>query len=396
MTADLARWLLGTVAIAAVATLAVAVVARVLRALLRRHPALVEMMVRVRWPVRTAVAVAVVVVRLLDAPIANRNADDARQAAKVALIATLAWLAIRGLSVIEPALVGRFDVSPRDNRRARARRTKAQIMRRVGNLIITVVALVAILAQFEIGRDVGTGLLAASGLVGAVAAVAGRSTIGNVIAGVQIAFAEPIRLDDVVVIEDEWGNVEEITLTYVVVRLWDERRLVLPTAWFVEHPFQNWTRTHSDVTGTVELWVDYTAPVDDMRAELAAIVAESPLWDGRVLVLQVIDSSDTAMMVRALVSAADGPSAWDLRCEVREGLIAWLADHHPASLPHVRAAAAHDGTGRDGSAADGSGIGGTDVDQHRHPHRRPVDPVDAVVAGGRVTQPRDRPGAPAR
>ncbi len=336
MSADLARWLLGTVLIAVAITLAVAVIARGVRALLRNHPALVELMIRVRWPVRSAVAATVVVVRLDDAPIAEATADDLRRAATVALIAMVAWLAIRALSVIEPVLVGRFDVTPRDNRRARARRTKAQILRRVGNLMIILVAVVVAFAQFDIGRELGTTLLAASGLVGAIAAVAGRSTIGNVIAGVQIAFAEPIRLDDVVVIQDEWGNIEEITLTYVVVRLWDQRRLVLPTSWFVEQPFQNWTRTHADVTGTVELWVDYSAPVDAMRTELAAIVAASQLWDGRVLVLQVIDSSDRAMMVRALVSASDGPTAWDLRCEVREALIGWLAANHPGSLPHLR------------------------------------------------------------
>jgi small-conductance mechanosensitive channel len=326
------------VLIAIGATLAVAVVARGVRALVCHHPAVNEVMLRVRWPVRSAVAAGVVVLRLDQAPIEEETADELQRAAAVVLIAIVAWLAIRALSVIEPVLVGRFDVTPRDNRLARAKRTKALVLRRVGNVVIILVAVVVALAQFDISRELGAAILAASGLIGAVAAVAGRSTLGNLISGIQIAFAEPIRLDDVVVIHGEWGNVEEITLTYVVVRLWDERRLVLPTSRFVEEPFQNWTRTHADVIGTVELWVDYTAPVDAMRTELAAIVSGSELWDGRVLVLQVIDSSATAMQVRALVSAGDGRSAWDLRCHVREALIGWLADNHPASLPHLRTA----------------------------------------------------------
>jgi small-conductance mechanosensitive channel len=332
-------------------TLAVAVVARGVRALLRDHPALVELMRRVRWPVRSVVAATVVVIRLGHAPIADDTIDDVQRAATLVLIATVAWLAIRALSVIEPVFVGRFDVTPRDNRLARAKRTKALVLRRAGSLVIILVAVVVALAQFDISRDLGAALLAASGLFGAIAAVAGRSTLGNMISGLQIAFAEPIRLDDVVVVHGEWGNIEEITLTYVVVRLWDDRRLVLPTSRFVEEPFQNWTRTHADVIGTVEVWVDYTTPVDAMRTELAAIVAGSELWDGRVLAMQVTECSARAMLVRTLVSAADARSSWDLRCEVREALIGWLADNHPASLPHLRTAEIGGSPRADGQAS---------------------------------------------
>jgi small-conductance mechanosensitive channel len=346
MTGDLAGWGAGTALTAAAAALVVMAAGWLARRLAHRHPAVVELILRARWPARATFAAAAVRARVPGAPLAEASADAWTQVASLVLIAATAWLAIRALSVIEPALMGRFDVTPRDNRRARALRTQVQILRRVGALAVVVVALVAALRTSDWGRDLGTSLLAVSGIIAAVAGVAGRSTVGNVIAGLQIAFAEPIRLDDVVVIEGEWGNVEEITLTYVVVRVWDERRLVLPTGYFVEQPFQNWTRERSEIVGAVELWVDYAAPVDAVRAELDQLVAGSPRWDGRVVNLQVTDTSPHAMKLRALVSAADGPTAWDLRCEVREGLVRWLAAHHPQALPQLRTSAGLPAGGR--------------------------------------------------
>jgi small-conductance mechanosensitive channel len=166
---------------------------------------------------------------------------------------------------------------------------------------------------------------------------AAQKTLGNLLAGIQIAITQPIRIDDVVVVEGEWGRIEEITLTYVVVRIWDLRRLVLPIGYFLEKPFQNWTRVSADVLGTVYLVVDYTVPVDEIRAQLERIVRESNLWDRKVCGVQVTDASERGIEVRALVSAADSSKAWDLRCEVREKLIAFLQQNYPGSLPRVRA-----------------------------------------------------------
>jgi small-conductance mechanosensitive channel len=193
------------------------------------------------------------------------------------------------------------------------------------------------LLTFPQARAAGTSLLASAGIVGVIVGVTARSTVGNLIAGLQIAFAEPIRLDDAVVVEGEWGNIEEITLTYVVVRIWDRRRLVLPCSYFVEHPIENWTRYSADIVGTVHLHVDYTTPVEEVRAEFERVLAASKLWNGQTAVLQVVDTTERTMVLRALVSADSAPTAWDLRCEVREQLLAWLQQQHPGALPRVRA-----------------------------------------------------------
>jgi small-conductance mechanosensitive channel len=185
-------------------------------------------------------------------------------------------------------------------------------------------------------RQIGATLLASAGIVGLVAGIAARPVFGNLIAGLQIAIAQPIRFDDVVIVEGEWGRVEEITATYVVVRIWDERRLVVPLQWFIEHPFENWTRTTSQLLGTAFLWLDYRTPMAEIRAELARICAEDERWDGRVCVAQVTDTDRSTMQVRLLVSARNSGDLFDLRCAVREGLVAFLEARHPRSLPRMR------------------------------------------------------------
>jgi small-conductance mechanosensitive channel len=172
--------------------------------------------------------------------------------------------------------------------------------------------------------------------LGIVAGLAAQSAVGNLIAGLQIALTDPIRIEDVVVVGDEWGRIEEITLTYVVVRAWDNRRLILPVSWFTTNVFQNWTRHESRVLGSVVLHTDYTVPVQEVRAELHRLVRESPLWDGREWVLQVVDTTPTTMVLRGLMSSADAPSNWDLRCDVREKLVTFLQERHPESLPKLR------------------------------------------------------------
>jgi small-conductance mechanosensitive channel len=253
------------------------------------------------------------------------------------LIAATGWLAVRLARVAENAAMRRFNVEVPDNFRARRLSTQIRVLRRVVTVAITLVVLATMLLTFPEGRAIGASLLAGAGLFGVIAGVAARSTVGNLIAGLQIAFAEPIRLGDVVVVEGEWGHVEEITLTYVIVRLWDRRRLVLPSNWFVEHPVQNWTRYSADILGTVYLYVDYSTSVDGVRAELERIVKASPLWDGSVALLQVVDATERTMVLRALVSAHTAPNSWDLRCEIRERLLVWLRREQPQALPRLRA-----------------------------------------------------------
>ena len=186
-------------------------------------------------------------------------------------------------------------------------------------------------------RQIGASLLASAGVAGLVAGIAARPVLGNLIAGLQIALSQPIRLDDVVVIQGEWGRIEEITGTYVSVRLWDQRRLIVPLQWFIENPFTNWTRNSSQIIGTVFLYVDYRMPLAPLREELARIVEHAPEWDGRVQVLQVTDATERAMQLRVLVSSLDSGLNWDLRCRVREGLLDFMQQHYPQYLPRARA-----------------------------------------------------------
>ena len=257
-------------------------------------------------------------------------------ALKVLTVAAAAWLVVKAVFIAEDAAVTRVPIDVTDNRRARKVRTQIRMLRRLTAAVVVFLAIGFALMTLPGFKTVGASLLASAGFLGVVAGLAAQTTLGNVFAGLQLAFTDAIRLGDVVVVEQEWGRVEEITLTYVVLALWDERRLVLPTSYFTSTPFQNWTRTESRVLGEVTLHVDYAAPVEQMRHEAHRIVESSPLWDGKDWVLQVVDSTPTSVVVRVLASAVDAPTAWDLRCEIREKLLAWLQRTHPQGLPHVR------------------------------------------------------------
>lgn len=251
-------------------------------------------------------------------------------------VLSLAWLAVRVIAALERRVVrlNRIDVA--DNLAARRAQTQTHVIAGVAKGAVVLVGVSIALMTFPQVRQIGATLLASAGIVGLVAGIAARPVFGNLIAGLQIAIAQPIRFDDVVIIEGEWGRVEEITATYVVVRIWDERRLVVPLQWFVEHPFENWTRTTSQLLGTAFLWLDYRTPMAQVREELARICAADERWDGRVCVAQVTDTDRTTMQVRLLVSARNSGNLFDLRCAVREGLIAFLEARHPRSLPRVR------------------------------------------------------------
>ncbi|NNC64893.1 MAG: mechanosensitive ion channel [Gammaproteobacteria bacterium] len=255
----------------------------------------------------------------------------------VALISVSAYLLIRALYGIEDLITARLDLEHEDNLDARRVQTQLRVMRGVLASFIVFTAVIVILLFVPGFRQIGSGLLASAGIAGLVIGFAAQRALGNLLAGFQIAVTQPIRLDDVVVVEGEWGRIEEISLTYVVVRIWDERRLILPISYFLEKPFTNWTRETAQILGTVYLYTDYRVPIDELRAELDRIVEKSEHWDGRVKGLVVTDSKEHSLELRALVSAKDGGSAWDLRCEVREKLVRFLAENYPETLPRIRA-----------------------------------------------------------
>jgi len=255
---------------------------------------------------------------------------------QVLLVVAVTWLAARLIRVVEDAFLLRFPLEAKDNIRARKMHTQVQLIRKVVVLILCVLAFGVALMSFEKVRQLGTTLLASAGVLGIILGFAAQKSIATVIAGIQMAITQPIRIDDVLIVEGEWGRVEEITLTYVVVRIWDKRRLVVPVTYFLEKPFQNWTRTTAEIIGTVHLFVDYDLPLEPLRTELARILETEEKWDGDVSVLQIVNATDKVMELRALVSARDAGDAWDLRCSVRERLLRYIRREHPASLPRVR------------------------------------------------------------
>lgn len=263
--------------------------------------------------------------------------DRFRLGINILLVAAGAYVLIRLVYGFADFIESRLGLDQADNLDARRVVTQLRVLRRVLVSFIGFTAIIIILLLFPGARDIGTGLLASAGIAGLVIGLAAQRALGNLLAGFQIAFTQPIRLDDVVVVEGEWGRVEEITLTYVVIRIWDERRLIVPISYFLEKPFTNWTRESSEILGTVFLYTDYTVPVDSLRKELDRIVESSLHWDGRVKGLVVTDSKPNSLELRALVSAKDGGAAWNLRCEVREGLVKFLQQEYPEALPKFRA-----------------------------------------------------------
>jgi small-conductance mechanosensitive channel len=254
----------------------------------------------------------------------------------VLLIASLTMLCIGAIRGLADGVIARHPADVADNLEARRIHTQARVLSRIACSAALLTGIAFVLMTFPRARQLGTSLLASAGVVGLVAGIAAKSVFSNLLAGLQIALAQPMRIDDVLIIEGEWGRVEEITATYVVLKIWDERRMVVPLSWFIEHPFQNWTRTTADLLGTVFLWVDFTTPVESIREEAQRLCEASPNWDKRVCLVQVTDTSEHAMQLRVLVSsAASGPN-FDLRCEVREGLLAFVARTSPQSLPRGR------------------------------------------------------------
>jgi small-conductance mechanosensitive channel len=261
----------------------------------------------------------------------------ARNGTSLLLIGLIAWMLLQAVDAAASLIIQQHRLDVSDNLRARSIYTQVMVLKKVAATAIGVFALASMLMVFESVRQFGTSILASAGVAGIVIGFAAQRSIATLLAGFQIAMTQPIRVDDVVIVENEWGRVEEITLTYVVVRLWDERRLVVPIAHFIEQPFQNWTRTSSAMLAPVLLHLDYGVRLDALRDELTRILNRSALWDGKVNVLQVTEATESTVQVRALASAADAARAWDLRCEIREQLIAFVQQTCPEALPRVRA-----------------------------------------------------------
>jgi small-conductance mechanosensitive channel len=260
-----------------------------------------------------------------------------KQILSLLFIGLVSLLLIRATYVLDGYIINRFNIDEKDNLRARKIRTQLNVLKRIVVVVVCIMALGTMLMTFEKVRQLGTTILASAGIIGIIFGIAAQRTIGTFIAGLQIAFTQPIRIDDVVIVENEWGRIEEITLTYVVVKIWDLRRLIVPITYFIEKPFQNWTRVTADMLGTVFVYVDYTVPVEAVRTELQKILKDCELWDGKVCVLQVTNTSEKAIELRALMSAADASTAWSLRCYVREKLVEFIQKNYPQSLPKLRA-----------------------------------------------------------
>lgn len=251
-------------------------------------------------------------------------------------IGTLAWIAIRALILFDQSLLSRYERKGAEKLTARKIHTQIQIIEKILISLIVIITVCSMLMTFDKVRELGMSILASAGLIGLVAGFAAQKSISTMFAGIQIAWTQPIRLDDVVVIEGEWGWVEEISLTYAVVKIWDERRLILPISYFLEKPFENWTRNNTELLGSVFFYLDYKIPLDPIREELSRILAKQPLWDKRVATVLMTDTKPTSVEVRILVSAKNSSDVYSLRCDVREKISAFLANHYPDSLPRFR------------------------------------------------------------
>ncbi len=301
------------------------------------HPSILR---RFRKPALCLFLIAATMLAIPAFGISEYFNDTAEHALHICFILCMAWLLIAAVYAVEDILMRRYDMHAADNLRARRIRTQMTVMRRLAIGFIGLLAIGLILYTFNNTRmwQYGAGLLASAGLASLALAAAAKSTVSNLLAGIQIAFTEPIRLDDVVIVEGQWGRIEEITAAYVVVCIWNLQRLIVPLSYFIDHPFQNWTRTSANLMGTFYLYADYTCPIAPLRQELTRILKTTNLWDGKVDVLQVTEFTPQAMQIRALMSAGDSGKLWDLRCYVREQMIAFLQKNYPQCLPKQRIA----------------------------------------------------------
>jgi small-conductance mechanosensitive channel len=311
-------------------------VLRLLSRLFRNRPYVRAFLDETRTLTRLALLVFVLSLALSAVPLDRATIGILRKLLLVSAIGLIGWGIVIALQLAARLHLMRYRIDVEDNLLARKHVTQVRILLRAVDVLVVILTIGIALMTFESVRQYGVSLFASAGVAGLVIGLAARPVLSNLLAGVQLAVTQPIRIDDAVIVENEWGWIEEITSTYVVVRLWDWRRLVVPLSYFIEKPFQNWTREGSALIGSVMLYLDYNAPIDDIRAKAKEIAANSKLWDRQVVNVQVTDSKDDTIEVRILVSAASAPVAWDLRCEMREKMIVFLQQAHPLALPRRR------------------------------------------------------------
>ncbi|KQO05797.1 mechanosensitive ion channel protein MscS [Agreia sp. Leaf244] len=333
---ELVTSVLGALIAVAAAVIVVLVVALVFRIAAKRRHWAGQLIDTARRPFRAALVVCFVWASL-GITVTDPQASSAiGLVMRILAIVTIAWLVGAVIVFLENLGLARYRIDTPDNRVARRVRTQVLILKRLSIVVVVVVALGAVLLSFPGAQTFGASLLASAGLLSIIAGLAVQSSLSNVFSGMQLAFSDAIRVDDVVIVEEEWGRVEEITLTYVVVHIWDDRRMILPSTYFTSRPYQNWTRRNSELLGSVEFDLDWRVTPQHMREELDRVLSRTPLWDKRVSVLQVTDAVGGYVRIRILVSAVDAPALFDLRCFVREELVTWLHEQSPVSLPRVR------------------------------------------------------------
>lgn len=254
----------------------------------------------------------------------------------ISIIFSFTWLLIIGLKIAKRKIIKNYDVHAVDNYRARKIYTQFNILERIIMFVIMIIGVSIALMSFESIREIGVSIFASAGVAGIIVGLSAQKMIASILAGIQIAIAQPIKIDDVVIVESEWGRIEEITLTYVVVNIWDKRRLIVPTSYFIEKPFQNWTKKSADLLGTIYLYTDYRVSFEALRTELDRVLKTTDLWDGVNQNIQVTDSKPTCVEIRAMVSAQDASTLWDLRVFVREKLITFLQENYPESIVRTR------------------------------------------------------------
>jgi small-conductance mechanosensitive channel len=301
-----------------------------------RHPIATQLLKRISGPTQLALCLAAVAIVLPFAPLEDPWRGDLSHGFAVAVIALIGWISIRAVDIAAARYLQRFRLDSDDNLLARKHVTQVRVFKRVLDTLVIIFAVSTALMTFESVRQYGVSLFASAGAAGLVVGLAARPLLSNLIAGVQIAITQPIRIEDAVIVENEWGWIEDIASTYVVVRLWDWRRMVVPLSYFIEKPFQNWTREGQSLIGTIIFHLDLGADVTRIRRKLEQAARESRLWDGEVINLQVVDTHPRSMELRALVSARNAPQSWDLRCEIREKLLAFIRDEMPEAFPRDR------------------------------------------------------------
>jgi small-conductance mechanosensitive channel len=342
---DLLDWLPAPLVAALIVAVAAAV-ALVLHALLRRlmrkllshrYPELFSIFNRIRDLTRLALLIVAMIIAIPVAPIEAGTAELLARLLAMAVIGLVGWATIVALRIAANFYLRRFRLDVDDNLLARKHTTQIRVLMRTIDVLVVLITVGAALMTFPAVRQYGYSLFASAGVAGIVAGLAARPVLSNLFAGVQLAMTQPIRIEDVVIVEGEWGTIEEITSTYVVVRIWDLRRLIVPLSYFIEKPFQNWTRENAALIGVVYFYLDYRAPIGAIRDKLKELVAQSKDWNGKAVSLLVTDTKETSIEVRATMSANDAGRAWNLRCEVREKMIDFLQKEHPEALPRRRA-----------------------------------------------------------